>query len=823
MPADGLSDGSSEERPVSDATPVADVAAAAELRRVVDEIGDTGMLFDALFDEAKDDTDNGVADYGATELSFVDEAEVVELESPSTPSAPSDAPAASAENGVGQTATVAHPATRAERQPVPTQLEEGVTQEAVKELLVTSSPSNARSNSGWFRAPVATQKMLKGEGGLADLVKATVDIRSDAPVVVQSDVQGAKNWQAEDTRWERSAAAPVDEDGELCARHRAECHDLADACGKPVVILDECVVDLRVLAHVPRLVAQRHRVMPLSVSDGRLTLAIAGTPNPSLVEDVASAIGMPVVAIACAEEHLTPLVRQAYTLFERHRKGVLRGRYAPQGAPVGEIAVAQPQWLSAPLTSPAVTPNPFARVPSTGDTQAVEPQAPPPPALVLPPPAELPIPGDVADEGDVVDRIIKSKPQQRMGRYVIKRLLGEGGMAQASLAVMEGPFGFEKLVVLKRIREERMENPRIVEMFLREARLSAGLNHPHIAQTFDLGVEDGRLFLAMEYIEGLTLRTLCRASWAAGRTVPVDVILRATAEAAEGLAFMHAMCDDEGKNLGFVHRDISPDNIMVGKDGRTRLLDFGLAKAAASEDLTVVGELKGKAPFMAPEQIMVKPLDGRSDLWALGVSLYWMLTGRLPFRGKNHILTLQNIVDDDPPPPSTYNPAIEGPVERLVLDMLRKDKNERIATGFDVQARIQHLLHDPLAERSRDFVREMLQQEELLPSTTAAIRFDDSFVPAGRVDVDGQVHNAASHSFSPKEPSGPVRSEAAESSPVSGVSASAMSSTGAVPPLASPTPPASSGLRLLLLVVVLTNAVLLGIGGGVLLHWMLTT
>jgi len=278
---------------------------------------------------------------------------------------------------------------------------------------------------------------------------------------------------------------------------------------------------------------------------------------------------------------------------------------------------------------------------------------------------------------------------KRLGRYNLIRLLGKGGMAEVYLATQDGPAGFAKTCVVKRIRPHFAVEKRFVDMFLREARVAARLNHANIVQIFELGQEGNEFFIAMEHLDGITLHRAARRCWVNDSPLPMEVALRSIADAAQGLAHAHGLTAHDGTAAPLIHRDISPDNLILTKDGVTKVLDFGIAKTIDEvDDVTKTGELKGKVPYMSPEQIKGDPLDGRSDLWSLGVTLYWMLTGRRPFDGGTDHMTIDRVLRADPVPPRELNPLVPPAVQRIVLSLLEKDPAKRIPDG--------HTLHDQL-------------------------------------------------------------------------------------------------------------------------------
>jgi serine/threonine-protein kinase len=253
------------------------------------------------------------------------------------------------------------------------------------------------------------------------------------------------------------------------------------------------------------------------------------------------------------------------------------------------------------------------------------------------------------------------------------------------------------------------EREQFVEMFFREATVASGINHPNVVQIFELGEHDGTYFIAMEYVDGISLRDLAKEAKREGVDIPNAIWVRAIADAAAGLHAAHTLVDDAGEPLNVVHRDISPDNLIMGRSGVTKILDFGVAKALASEDsLTESGEIKGKLPFMAPEQIEDAPLDSRSDLYALGISLFWLLSGQGPFHRSSQVATIKAVLEDDPPSLPLLNPTVSTEVDWIISQLLMKDREERPSNGAALREML--LNASPEAERP-DYtaVRELIE------------------------------------------------------------------------------------------------------------------
>jgi serine/threonine-protein kinase len=255
------------------------------------------------------------------------------------------------------------------------------------------------------------------------------------------------------------------------------------------------------------------------------------------------------------------------------------------------------------------------------------------------------------------------------GKYQLLRKIASGGMGQVFLALERGA-GLERLVVLKLILPHLAEDEDFLAMFLEEARLVARLAHPNLITILELTEIDGRHCLAMEYVQGDDVRRMEKFARVQGKPLPVGLVLRIIAEAAAGLHYAHQARNPQGQPLQLVHRDVSPQNILVGFDGGVKVIDFGVAKAAGSASNTATGVLKGKYPYMSPEQANGQPVDARSDLFALGVVLWEMLTGRRLFKGESDLMTLRLVRDCQVPPPSQLNPKLPPGVDELVLRAL---------------------------------------------------------------------------------------------------------------------------------------------------------
>ncbi|MDP1822934.1 MAG: protein kinase [Archangium sp.] len=264
------------------------------------------------------------------------------------------------------------------------------------------------------------------------------------------------------------------------------------------------------------------------------------------------------------------------------------------------------------------------------------------------------------------------------GRYTLIKRLGAGGMGEVFLARAEGS---DQELVLKRILPHLTENPRFLRLFLDETRIASRLVHPNIARIHELGEVEGTWFVAMELVAGKDLRDLLKRAREQGHHMPLEVALGIAVAIARGLSHAHAATDSQGRSLHVVHRDVSPHNILIGRNGDVKLIDFGVAKAANKSVQTGTGILKGKFPYMAPEQAHAKPVDPRTDVFALGIVLWEMICARYLFRGKTDAVTLKLVRDASVPVPSSLRDDVPEALDRVVLKALKKEPRDRYPTA----------------------------------------------------------------------------------------------------------------------------------------------
>jgi serine/threonine-protein kinase len=285
-----------------------------------------------------------------------------------------------------------------------------------------------------------------------------------------------------------------------------------------------------------------------------------------------------------------------------------------------------------------------------------------------------------------IQRSDESLPRP-FGKYTLLSRIATGGMANVFLALQRGEFGLEKLVVVKCLLPALVEESRFIEMFLDEARIAATLTHPNIVQIFDAGEVEGTYFIAMEYVEGQDLRRLSRVRRERGEpALPLDHAIYIVTQALSGLDYAHKKSDFSGSPLDLVHRDISPQNLLLAFSGNVKVVDFGVAKSAMHlSEQSSAGQLKGKIAYMSPEQARGMPVDARTDLFALTIVLYELTTGVRLFRGSSDVETLQRVYSAEYASPRSVRPAYPEVLEAIVARGLCKDRRQRYQTARQMQ------------------------------------------------------------------------------------------------------------------------------------------
>jgi serine/threonine protein kinase len=280
---------------------------------------------------------------------------------------------------------------------------------------------------------------------------------------------------------------------------------------------------------------------------------------------------------------------------------------------------------------------------------------------------------------------------RRFGKYTLLRKIATGGMAELFLALQKGVAGFEKLIVIKRILPAMNQDRAFIDMLLHEARVAATLSHANIAHTFDVGMVDGTYYIAMEHVHGEDLRSIVRQMREKGmREFPLQHAISIILAVCAGLSYAHEKRALDGSSLNIVHRDISPQNVVVTFEGDIKIVDFGIAKSDTQIGVdTSSGKLKGKVPYMSPEQARGEEIDWRSDLFAVGIILFELTTGKRLFKRQGDFETLKLICEREYPRPSRVREGYPPELEVIVMRALEKDRSARFQSGREMQAALE--------------------------------------------------------------------------------------------------------------------------------------
>jgi len=271
-----------------------------------------------------------------------------------------------------------------------------------------------------------------------------------------------------------------------------------------------------------------------------------------------------------------------------------------------------------------------------------------------------------------------------LDRYQLIGRIATGGMGSVYLARNAGVGGFQRFVAIKRLHPHLAQEPEFVEMFLDEARLAAGIHHPNVVPIHEIGTIDGSYFVVMDYVEGESLSHLATLTGFRSDGFPRNVLLRIVLDTLTGLHAAHEQKDEEGQELGLVHRDCSPQNILVGVDGHSRITDFGIARASSRLATTRKGSVKGKLAYMAPEQVQEEPVDRRTDLFAVGVILWEGLAARRLFKADTEAKTLKRVLMDTIPRLSSAVPKIHPSLDELCAKILQRNPADRFQTALEM-------------------------------------------------------------------------------------------------------------------------------------------
>jgi serine/threonine protein kinase len=274
-----------------------------------------------------------------------------------------------------------------------------------------------------------------------------------------------------------------------------------------------------------------------------------------------------------------------------------------------------------------------------------------------------------------------SEPQQR---YRVIEKLESGGMAEVFRAESEGLQGFKKQVAIKRVLPHLSEKKKFISMFLDEARLSAHLTHSNCVQVFDIGVGDNAYFIVMEFVDGANLKSISESLRKQGKEFPVACAAFIALEICKGLSYAHELRDPQGQDLHIVHRDMSPPNVLITKYGEIKIVDFGLAKANSQLERSEPGIIKGKFSYLSPEAAMGQDVDARTDIFAVGIILWELLSGQRLFLGDTDFQTVKKVQQAQIPSISTINKAVPPDLERILAKSLARDPNTRYRTAREL-------------------------------------------------------------------------------------------------------------------------------------------
>ena len=340
------------------------------------------------------------------------------------------------------------------------------------------------------------------------------------------------------------------------------------------------------------------------------------------------------------------------------------------------------------------------------------------------------------------------------GKYELVKKIARGGMAEVFLARQQGEIGgFTKHVAIKRLFPHLTEEQETIDMFMDEGRIAASLSHPNIVQIFDLGVVDDFLYIAMEYVHGRDLRSVLEEGYTQDNFVPIELAASIGAQVAAGLHYAHTRIGDDGEPMNIVHRDVSPQNILISGDGSVKICDFGIAKAEHRLSHTKAGQVKGKFSYMAPEQIETGNVDPRSDVFALGIVLYEMTTMTRLFRAENQYEALEKILYAGIEPPTSLRAGYPPELERIIMKALERDAGSRFQSAEQMQEELDNWLVAnqastspvPIARYMRALFGDLTKpiQDQVVAETTGPMQVSEEIVKAvdGKPDTDATAIN----------------------------------------------------------------------------------
>ncbi|MBK8011793.1 MAG: protein kinase [Deltaproteobacteria bacterium] len=411
------------------------------------------------------------------------------------------------------------------------------------------------------------------------------------------------------------------------------------------------------------------------------------------------------------------------------------------------------------------------------------------------------------DSEKASNRVPSIGPVRRFGRYTLVKKLATGGMAEIWLARQRGLAGFNRFVVIKKILSHLSEQATFVRMFLDEARTSAQLNHPNIVQIYDLGQEGESYYIAMEFIAGENLAAIAWRGMKRGRPFSPAFAARTIADASKALHYAHHLRGTDGRALEIVHRDISPQNILVTYEGEVKVVDFGIAKAASKSEQTKTGMLKGKFSYMSPEQCLGARVDMRSDIFALGILLYELCTGKRLFKHDSELMILEMITKRTVIPPSEVTQGIPRRLEAIIMRALEKDVAARFQTAQEMQIAIEdylqgeaHATNGDIASYMRDLFEDKIEEKRRLREIASREDFEQVFASeeateqafaGGASDETAPLKRRVVHGLPPSQLARRQRDDPATTPVITGLPAGAAPNHTPAYPLPYPYPNAS--------------------------------
>jgi serine/threonine-protein kinase len=399
------------------------------------------------------------------------------------------------------------------------------------------------------------------------------------------------------------------------------------------------------------------------------------------------------------------------------------------------------------------------------------------------------------------------KPTAKIGRYALFGQFAKGGMATVHFGRLDGAGGFSRVVAIKRLLPHLTENEEFIAMLLNEARLAARVRHPNVVPTLDVVASKGDVLLVLEYVHGEALSALCRIQAKQRQEhIPVPIAMRIILDALHGLHAVHEAIDEKGHPLGLIHRDVSPQNIIVGSEGVSRVLDFGVAKAVQRIEETASSRLKGKSGYMSPEQIRGERLTRRSDVFSAGIVLWELLTLRRMFSAPSETERMAQIKRGNYTHPIEHRAELGEELDAIVMRALAIDPEARFATMQDLAEALEKVSHAATARAVADWVNS-LAQNSLIERARMLAQVENWNSELPKELSSGPFAAEAAIEISPLPKATTIRPQAPLPSPATNVS-------GAEPALASEQSPSRRNVMLLIaflcIVVVVIAYVLLG-------------